>query len=581
MSRPDIPPAILEKAQAWLSGNYDKETRDQVREMIDNHPQEVIDAFYQILEFGTGGLRGVMGPGTNRMNKYTVGMATQGLANYLRKSFPNDHPIRVAIAFDSRRNNTFFAQITANVLSANGIRVFLFDDMRPTPELSFAIRHLHCHSGVVITASHNPPEYNGYKAYWNDGAQLISPHDKNVIAEVSKIRSVDEVKFEGDPALIEKVGKDIDREYLKRIQGLSLAPDVIRKNKGLGIVYTPLHGTGIRLVPEALRLFGFTNVIHVAEQDKPDGSFPTVKSPNPEEPEALEMALMKAKETGAAIVLASDPDADRVGVAVRNGKGDYILLNGNQPASLLFHYILSQLKAQGRLKGREFVIKTVVTSEILKDIADKAGVECFDVLTGFKYIAEIIRKLEGKKQFILGGEESYGTMIGDFVRDKDAVSSCCLVAEAAAWAAGRDQTLYDYLQDIYLEYGFYKERLLNIVRKGKQGAEEIAAMMEQYRSHPPVEINNSPVVKIKDYLTQKETDLVARRETNIDLPMSNVLQFFLADGSKISVRPSGTEPKIKYYFSTRVEFGDKKLFEHYNSLLDNRIGAIIASMQLK
>jgi phosphoglucomutase len=569
---------IMQRAKVWLEGNYDAETKKKVQELIDNDPKELVDSFYTNLEFGTGGLRGIMGVGTNRMNKYTVGAATQGLANYLKKMFPNNDHIKIAIAYDSRRNNTFFADTTADVMSANGIKVYLFESLRPTPELSFAIRFLGCQAGVVITASHNPPEYNGYKAYWEDGGQLISPHDKNVIAEVNKIGSIAEINFIRNGRLIKLIGAEIDKEYLSRIKALSLSPDIIKKHSDLKIVYTPIHGTGVNLVPEGLKAFGFKNIFNVPEQDISDGNFPTVKSPNPEEPAALSMAIEKAKAVNANLVMATDPDADRVGIAVRNDKNEFVLLNGNQTAALLLHYLLTKWKENGKLTGKEFIVKTIVTSEILKDIAVKNGVEYFDTLTGFKYIAEIIRLNEGKKHFIGGGEESYGYLVGDFVRDKDAVGSCCMIAETAAWAADQGKTLYEMLPEIYLEYGFYKERLLSVTRKGKEGAEEIKKMMETYRSQPPKTISNSDVVMVKDYLKQTETNFVNGAEKVIDLPKSDVLQFFLKDGSKISVRPSGTEPKIKFYFSVREDFKDVSKFNEMNALLDKRIDGIIKDL---
>ncbi len=578
MENNKIAPEILKRAQVWLDGNYDKETKAEIRNMIENDPEGLTEAFYKDLEFGTGGLRGIMGVGTNRMNKYTVGMATQGLANYLKKMFPNNKTINIAIATDSRNKNTFFANTTANVMSANGIMVYLFDEQRPTPELSFTIRHLGCQAGIVITASHNPPEYNGYKAYWEDGGQLVAPHDKNVIDEVKKITDINDVKFERNGDLIEVIGDEIDSIYIKKIKGLSLSPEIIKRQKNMKIVYTPIHGSGVKLVPESLNAFGFENVINVPEQDIPDGNFPTVKSPNPEEPAALAMALDKAREVDAAIVMATDPDADRVGIAVKNDKGEFVLLNGNQTATLLINYLLKKWKENGLVTGNEYIVKTIVTSEILKDIADKNGIETYDTLTGFKYIAEIIRLLEGKKTFIGGGEESYGYLVGDFVRDKDAVISCCMIAETAAWAADQGKTLYDLLPDIYVEFGFYKERLLSIVRKGKAGAEEIQKMMEEYRANPPKQINGSGVVMIKDYLICKEFDISTGEEKDIDLPKSNVLQFFLKDGSKISIRPSGTEPKIKFYFSVKDQLESREKFEEVNDMLEKRIDDIIEDL---
>jgi phosphoglucomutase len=571
---------ILSRANVWLGDEYDAETRRQVQDLIDNNPQELVDSFYQDLEFGTGGLRGVMGVGTNRMNKYTVGMATQGLANYLRKIFPDKDRISVVIAYDSRNNSPYFARITAEVFSASGIQVYLFKSLRPTPELSFAIRHLGCQSGIVITASHNPPEYNGYKAYWDDGSQLIPPHDKNVILEVQKITSISEVKFDSSGRNIEIIGEEIDRAYLDKVKQLSLSPEAIRKHSDLKIVYTPLHGTGGELVPACLKLFGFDNVSVVAAQAAADGNFPTLKSPNPEEPAALAMAIEQANREGADLVMATDPDADRVGIAVRDLEGRFILLNGNQTAALLIYYLLVKWQENNKLTGKEFIVKTIVTSEILKDMADRFAVECFDVLTGFKWIAEIIRLNEGKKVYIGGGEESYGLMTGDFVRDKDAVSSCALIAETAAWAAGKGKSLYELLIDIYLEFGLYKESLISVTRKGKSGSEEIKKMMDDFRSTPPKAINGSPVVKIKDYQLLVERDTRTGQETPINLPKSNVLQFFLEDGSKISVRPSGTEPKIKFYFGVKADLPSKADYEFVNASLDQRIKGIIADLKL-
>lgn len=575
-----LDPKILSRAQVWLTGDFDEETNRQVNDLIINNPQEIVDAFYQDLEFGTGGLRGIMGVGTNRMNKYTVGMATQGLVNYLKKIFPAQEMIKVAIAYDCRNNSPYFAQITADVFSANGIFVYLFKALKPTPELSFAIRYLCCQSGIVITASHNPKEYNGYKAYWEDGSQLIPPHDKNVIAEVQKIKSPKEVKFDGNKNLIKMIGEDIDRVYLNRVFQLSLSQEEIRKHSDLKIVYTPIHGTGGQLVPACLEKFGFRNVHVVAEQNIPDGNFPTVKSPNPEEPAALELAIKQAEKTGADLVMATDPDADRIGIAVRDINKNFILLNGNQTAALLTYYLLTKWDEKKKLTGKEYIVKTIVTSEILKDIADKFKVECFDVLTGFKWIAEIIRLNEGKKVFIGGGEESYGYMTGDFVRDKDAISSCALVAETAAWAASKGKTLYELLLDIYVEFGLYKEKLISVVRKGQSGSEEIKKMMDDFRSTPPSRINGSSMVMIKDYQLSVSKDMLAGTTIPISLPKSNVLQFFLEDGSKISVRPSGTEPKIKFYFSVRERLLTRSDFEKADENLGVRVKAIIEDMNL-
>jgi len=573
-----IDQSILDKVKVWLDGNYDKKTKAQIQDLLVNNPEEILESFYRDLEFGTGGLRGIMGVGTNRMNKYTVGMSTQGLANYLKKVFANENQIKIAIAYDCRNNSTYFAEIAANVLSANGIKVYLFDALRPTPELSFAIRHLNCHSGIVITASHNPKEYNGYKVYWNDGGQLINPHDVNVVNEARSITKIDEVNFEGNPDLIETIGDEIDELYTNKIKELSLSPELISKHKDLKIVYTPIHGTGVKLVPMALRKFGFANIIGVDEQNVVDGNFPTVASPNPEEAAALEMAIAKAKAEDADLVMASDPDADRVGIAVRNKENDFILLNGNQTAALLFHYILRKWKENNKLTGNEFIVKTIVTSELLSDIANKYKVEHFDVLTGFKFIADIIKKHEGKKQFIVGGEESYGYLIGDFVRDKDAVASCCFIAETAVWANEQGKSLYELLAEIYVEYDFYLESLKSIVRKGKSGAEEIQAMMDNFRANPPKSINGSEVVAINDYLLQTAKFVVADIQTKIDLPKSNVLQFFTEDGSKITMRPSGTEPKIKFYFGVKDSLDKVEHFEAKKKELQEKLDAIAADL---
>lgn len=578
MSNSKMDPEIIKKAEKWLKGQFDEETKARVRYMIENEPTELVECFYKDLEFGTGGLRGVMGTGSNRMNKYTVGMATQGLSNYLKEMFPEVKPIRVAIAYDSRNNSDHFARITAEVFSANGFEVFLFDSLRPTPELSFAIRHLKCQSGVVITASHNPKEYNGYKAYWDDGAQMINPHDVNVIEEVKKTESIDEVNFAGDDSKIHIIGEDIDRLYLQEIKKQSLSPDIIKKHKDLVIVYTPLHGTGYKLIPEAMEMYGFTNVHTVEEQAITDGDFPTVKSPNPEETAAMEMALKKGKQLKADLIMATDPDADRVGIAVKNPKGDFVLLNGNQTAALLIYYMLGKWESNEKLSGREYIVKTIVTSEILADIARDFKVEYFDVLTGFKFIADKIREHEGEMKYIVGGEESYGYMIGDFVRDKDAVSACAMLAETTAWAAEKGKTLYEVLIEIYLRYGFYKERLLSVVRKGKAGEAKIKQMMEDFRDHPPVEINGSKVIIVKDYLKQTESDLINSIEKEIDLPKSNVLQFFTEDGTKISMRPSGTEPKIKFYFSVNEELNDAEEYEKINDKLEKRIDQVIEDL---
>lgn len=572
---------ILNRAQNWLEGKFDEDTKTRVKDLIENNPAELIDSFYRDLEFGTGGLRGIMGVGTNRMNKYTVGMATQGLANYLKQMFPDVKPIKMAIAFDSRNNSPYFARITAEVLSANGFTVYIFDELRPTPELSFAIRHLGCQSGVMLTASHNPKEYNGYKAYWDDGAQFIAPHDENVIREVQKITSVDDVKWTGVPERIITIGTEIDKIYLDKVKALSLSPDCIQRQKDLKIVYTPLHGAGRKLVPEILAKYGFTNVTMIKEQAIADGNFPTVRSPNPEEPDALNLAIQKAEEIQADLVLATDPDSDRVGIAIRDHHKKMILLNGNQTAELLFYYMLNRWKATGKIKGNEYIVKTIVTTEMLSEIANSFGVEYYNVLTGFKFIADVIRKNEGKKTYILGGEESYGYLIGDFVRDKDAVSACAMIAETAAWMADQGKSLFDLLIQLYKQYGFYKEHLISVTKKGKSGAEEIQQMMIGYRENPPVVINHSKVVRTLDYLSLREKDLQTGITTSIDLFPSNVLQFILEDGSVISVRPSGTEPKIKFYFSVKENLRVLEDFEQTEKKLIDKIEGIISSMKLK
>ncbi|HRR93007.1 MAG TPA: phospho-sugar mutase [Bacteroidales bacterium] len=570
---------IRKKAAGWLSDEFNEETRKEVKALLEGDENRLIDAFYQDLEFGTGGLRGIMGAGTNRMNIYTLGMATQGLSNYLIRNFPGKD-IKVAIAHDCRNNSRYFAETTADIFAANGFTVYLFESLRPTPELSFAIRHFRCQSGVVITASHNPPEYNGYKAYWDDGGQVVPPHDKGIIDEVRNIKSVKEIRFGGDRSLIRIIGKETDKLFLEEVLKMRINKDAIDKHNDMGIVYTPIHGTGIMLIPEALRLFGFTNIINVPDQDVIDGNFPTVKSPNPEEAGALRMAIEAARKAGAELVMATDPDADRLGLAVKLPDNEFRLLNGNQTCALLMYYTLSQYSAKGLLKGNEYVIKTIVTSDLLDRIAEGFKVECYNVLTGFKYFAELIRKLEGKKKYIGGGEESYGYLPGDYVRDKDAVGSCALTAEAAAWAKTRGMSLFDMLTEIYMKFGFYHERLVNIVRKGKEGADEIKAMMKAYRNNPPEKINNSRVVRIDDYETLVSKDLLTGAGSKIDLVKSDVLQFFLEDGSKISVRPSGTEPKIKFYFSVSTRLDSPSAFSETEKLLNERINGIINDLKL-
>jgi phosphoglucomutase len=565
---------IKEKINSWLNGNYDKATQEEVAKLMQTNEKELIDAFYKDLEFGTGGLRGIMGAGTNRMNKYTVGFATQGFANYLKQQFP-DKTLKVVIAFDSRNNSKYFAGITADVFSANGIFCYLFEELRPTPELSFAVRELKCDAGVMITASHNPKEYNGYKAYWNDGAQLVPPHDVNVIDEVTKITSVNEVKWERHPDLVQFVGEEIDSLYLKQVHTLSLATQTIKNAaKNLKIVYTPLHGTGITMVPKAFKMWGFENVHIVEEQSAPDGNFPTVVSPNPEERTAMALALKKAKEIDADLILATDPDADRIAAAVKDLQGEYLLLNGNQTLILLTYYLLSQRKAGHKINPTDFVIKTIVSTELIPKMAKDYGVPCFDVLTGFKWIAAVIREYEGKLKYIGGGEESFGYLAGDFVRDKDAVSACCLFAEMTAQAVENQSNLYLELLKIYQQYGYYKEDLLSITKKGKEGLEEIKQMMVNYRNNPPQEINGSKVICIKDYFLLETKDCITGKTEKIDLPISDVLQFYLADGSKVSVRPSGTEPKIKYYFGVSHELKHIEEVEKIDKALTKRIEAI-------
>ena len=567
-------------AAAWLDGEYDEATKQAIRDMAENNPSELNESFYRHLEFGTGGLRGIMGVGTNRMNKYTVAMATQGLANYVKKVNAGESELRAAVSHDSRNHSREFAEITAKVLASNGYKVYLFDGMRPTPELSFAVRHFHCHTGVMVTASHNPKEYNGYKAYWSDGCQLTAPHDEAVIDEVLKIKSVGDVKMKGGEENITIIGEEVDQVYLRRVEANSLNPEVIKKHHDVKIVYTPLHGTGITLIPRMLKQLGFTNVNVVEAQAVPDGNFPTTPSPNPEEKAAMKMAVDLAKDIDADIVFASDPDADRVGVAVKRPDGEWMLLNGNQTMSVLFYYIVKQWQEKQMLTGNEFMVKTIVTSELPADIATRAGIKIYDVLTGFKFIGAKILELEGVEQFIAGGEESYGYMIGDFVRDKDAVAACSMIAEIAAWAVEQGKTFFDVLVDIYKQYGFYKEGLVSVVRKGKSGAEEIQQMMRDYRSNPPAEIDGEKVVCIKDYKLHESKDLVTGKVTPIDLPTSNVLQFFTDKGNKVTVRPSGTEPKIKFYFGVKGELCCKGSFDKTNEALDQKIESIKHSMNL-
>ncbi len=579
-SNEDMLALVQKKARAWLDSPIDEASRNAILTMMNEKEAELVESFYRNLEFGTGGLRGIMGVGTNRMNIYTVGMATQGLCNYLMKQFSDRKEISVAVAHDCRNNSPLFAEITAQICIANGIRAYLFDDLRPTPELSYAIRRLGCQSGVVVTASHNPKEYNGYKVYWEDGGQIINPHDVNIIAEVQRIKSIGEVKFEGDKSAIITLGEEMDARYIEEVAKLSLNPGLIEAHSDVKIVYTPIHGTGVRMVPRALKRLGFKNIYHVPEQDVVDGNFPTVVSPNPEESAALDMALKKADEVGADMVMATDPDADRVGIAIRDDKGKLMLVNGNQTASLLTYYLLSQWSERGKLTGREFMAKTIVTTELIAEMARHYGVSYYDVLTGFKFIADVIRRNEGKMTFIGGGEESYGFMIGDFVRDKDAISACAMLAEIAAWARSRYKSMYDILLEIYQKFSLYRESLINVVRKGKSGAEEIQQMMASFRSDPPESLNNSPVVVIHDYLEQESLDVRSGKKTHIDLPRSNVLQFLLEDGSKISIRPSGTEPKIKFYFSVYDKLEKREDYEEVKQMLDRRIEKLKKELKL-
>jgi len=568
---------IQEKVNVWLNGNYEAETKEAIKKLS---VEELTDSFYQNLEFGTGGLRGIMGVGTNRMNKYTVGMATQGFANYLKKTL-GDKEIKVGISHDCRNNSRFFAETVANVFAANGIKVYLFEDLRPTPELSFAIRYLGLDAGVMCTASHNPKEYNGYKAYWNDGSQLVPPHDKNVISEVDAIKSVDDVKWSGGEANISILGKEMDDAYLSMVKGLSISPAAIAAQHDLKIVYTSIHGTGIILVPEILKRYGFDNVTVVKEQATPDGNFPTVIYPNPEESEAMSIGLKKAKELDADILLGTDPDADRVGVGIKNHKGEWVLMNGNQTAVLAFTYVMEARKNAGLSQPNDMVVSTIVTTDMINEVARQNGVACYNVLTGFKWIAQLIREKEGKENYIVGGEESFGLMIGNQVRDKDAISAVALLCEMAAVEKHNGRTLFDKLLELYIQYGFYLENLISITKKGMNGQKEIAEMMEGYRNNPPSTINGVTVVELLDYQLQKGKNLHSGEEWKIELPKSNVLQFILKDGSKISARPSGTEPKIKFYFSVNTKLNSKEEYEAKEAELQQKIEGIIADMHLK
>jgi len=576
-----IPENVLLKAQEWMHGSYDTTTKAEVKRLMENEdPTDLIDAFYRDLEFGTGGLRGIMGVGSNRMNIYTVGAATQGLSNYLKKTFANLPEIKVAIGHDCRNNSRLYSETAAAIFSANGIKVFLFDSLRPTPELSFAIRQLGLQSGIILTASHNPKEYNGYKAYWDDGSQIVEPHDVNIIAEVEKVK-VEDIRFNGNAGLIFSMGAEMDELFLNKVMTISLSPEAIKKQHDLKIVYTPIHGTGVKLVPMALAKMGFTNVIHIPEQDVVSGDFPTVISPNPEEPAALALALKKAKEVDADLVMATDPDADRLGIAIKNDKGEFILVNGNQTVLIFLYYIITKRKELGLLTGKEYVVKTIVTSELVAEIATKNGVEYYDCYTGFKYIADVIRENEGKKIYIGGGEESFGFLPADFVRDKDAVSSCALMAEIAAWAKENKLTLFEMLQDIYLKYGYSKEKMKYIVRKGMSGAEEIEQLMIQFRKNPPKMLAGSPLEWMKDYESLINKNLLTGEERPISQKStSNVLQFFTIDGTKVSVRPSGTEPKIKFYIEVKAKLNSRNEFDEVELTTTHKIDLVMNDLAI-
>jgi phosphoglucomutase len=581
MQKNEIPQNVLLKSQEWMSGHYDEATKAEVKNLFEKEdPSDLIDAFYRDLEFGTGGLRGIMGAGTNRMNIYTVGAATQGLSTYLKKAFAHLPEIKVAIGHDCRNNSRLFAETSAAIFSANGIKVYLFESLRPTPELSFAIRELGLQSGIILTASHNPKEYNGYKAYWDDGSQIVEPHDLNIIAEVEKVK-VEDIRFDGNSDLIFSLGADMDERFLNKVVSISLSPESVKRQHDLKIVYTPIHGTGVRLVPMALAKMGFTNVIHIPEQDVVSGDFPTVISPNPEEPAALALALEKARKVDADLVMATDPDADRLGIAIKNDKGEFILVNGNQTVLIFLYYIITKRKELGLLKGKEYIVKTIVTSELAAEIATKNGVEYYDCYTGFKYIAEIIRENEGKKNYIGGGEESFGFLPADFVRDKDAVSSCALMAEIAAWAKDNKHTLFEVLQDIYLTYGYSKEKMKYIVRKGMAGAEEIEQLMIKFRNNPPKQLAGSVLEWIKDYETLKQKNLLTGEEKPINQKTTaNVLQFFTVDGTKVSVRPSGTEPKIKFYIEVKAPLSSREEFDAVESMTAQKIEEVMNDLAI-
>ncbi len=581
MDTNDLLEMVVEKAGRWLLPAYDETTRKEVERMLSNPDKtELIDSFYKDLEFGTGGLRGIMGTGTNRMNVYTVGAATQGLSNYLKIYFKDLEEIKVAVGHDCRNNSRFFAETCAGIFAANGIRTLLFEDLRPTPELSFAIREYKCQSGIIITASHNPKEYNGYKAYWDDGSQVVEPHDVNIITEVQRIRPED-IRFNGPDHLITPLGEETDRKFLEKVLSVSLSPGIVKKYSDMKIIYTPIHGTGVKMVPAALRAFGFTNLLNVPEQDQVSGDFPTVVSPNPEEPAAMEMAIAKARLVDADLVLATDPDGDRLGVVVKNHHGDYVILNGNQTALLFIYYIITRMKEDGRMKGKEFIVKTIVSTELIAEIARKNQVEYYDVYTGFKFIAEVIRENEGIKQYIGGGEESFGFMPADFVRDKDAVSSCALMAEIAAWAMSKGKSLFRLLLDIYLEYGFSKEKMKYVVRRGQAGAEEIRQIMQDLRETPPRSLGGSPLEWVKDYLTLTSKNLLTGEVVPINQKAtSDVLQFFTRAGTKMSVRPSGTEPKIKFYFEVKRQMNSSAHYDAADSQADELIEQMMAELGL-
>ncbi|WP_353121814.1 phospho-sugar mutase [Dysgonomonas capnocytophagoides] len=575
MENKELLDLVTSRANSWLEGNYDAETKAEVKKLMDSSDKsELIECFYKDLEFGTGGLRGIMGVGSNRMNKYTVGAATQGLSNYLLKEFANLPEIKVVISYDCRNNSKKFAQITADVFTANGIKVYLFENLRPTPEVSFAIRKLGCQSGVMLTASHNPKEYNGYKAYWNDGAQVTPPHDSNIIDEVNKVTAAD-IKFEGKPSLIEKLGEDMDNQFIEAVRSVLLSPESVKKHGNIGIVYTPIHGTGGQLVPKALKAYGFTNIIHVPEQDVVSGDFPTVKSPNPEEPAAMAMAVQKGIETGADLVFATDPDADRFGAGVRDDNGNFVLLNGNQTMIILVYYLVTRWRELGKLTGTEYTVRTIVTSELTQTISEKNGVEMFECFTGFKWVATVMRELEGKRKYIGGGEESYGFLAVDFIRDKDSVSAAALFAEIAAWCKDNGRTIYQMLQDIYVEYGFSKEKGISVVKKGITGAQEIQAMMDKFRNNPLKEIAGSKVITVKDYIPLESKNTITGEVSKMDMPTtSNVLQYFTEDKTKVSIRPSGTEPKIKFYIEVHGKLASRADFTAVNEETDKKIEQI-------